>query len=85
MDPEVLKKFIDAVREVLLRSSGSKRLMAFFVWLACVTLGDLDFNELCITAGALGLLWLLFQSDTPAETKADALSVVTDTPTTPAA
>ncbi len=74
MDPEVLKKFIDAVREVLLRSSGSKRLMAFFVWLACVTLGDLSETELFVTAAALGLLWLLFQQDTPSEAQADALT-----------
>lgn len=60
MDPEVLKAFIGAVKEIMLRAAGSKRQFSFFAWLVFLGLVKPGEEVLLVSAGMLLMLWWLF-------------------------
>lgn len=60
MDPEVLKSFIAAVKEIMLRAAGSKRQFSFFAWLLWAGLVKPTGDLLYLSVGILLMLWLLF-------------------------
>ena len=60
MDPTVLNNLITSIKEVLLRSNGSKRLVSFYAWLIFLAWEKPTDEVLIATAVMTLTLWVLF-------------------------
>lgn len=60
MDPEFLKRLVQAIETIMLRAAGSKRQFSFFAWLLWAGMVRPTGDLLHYSVAVLGVLWLLF-------------------------